>query len=234
MSQKEIESSLALLEKDWNIDSTIKDFILGKISAVSDHPIKVDDVIFHIPFLSDEKKFILWKCFWPDCDNCCKRQGRLPLTSDDLITIGSGLKYQKTSEFIKNETVTTCWSEPGPSGQDTLMTTINLKRKQNETEKEDGTHITCRFLDGNGYCGIHPNRPGVCYLYPFSTWLENENGAVRVHASFQFTGDCPGFYLESNLDSMKSILKEYSTMIFDYNMKSNRTQRESFSSISFS
>ena len=101
MSQKEISKSLELLEKDWDIDPIIKDFHLGGRDDVSENSIRVKDVVFHIPFLKKIKKFILWKCFWPDCSNCCTRQGRLPLTSHDLITIGSGMKYQKTSDFIK-------------------------------------------------------------------------------------------------------------------------------------
>lgn len=233
MSQKEIEESLTLLKKNWEIDPILQQFMLGKITNVLDYPIKVRDVIFHIPFLNSEKKYILWKCFWPDCHNCCDRQGRLPLTSDDLITIGKGLKYQKTSDFIKNETLVVSYQEQGPSGQSTTMTTINLKRKKDETENEDGTHISCRFLDENGGCGMHPDRPGVCYLYPFSTWLENEKGMARVHATFQFTGDCPGFYLSSNLEDMKTELQDYSKTIYDYNMSSNRTNRENFGSVSF-
>ena len=233
MSQKEIEESLNLLEKNWEIDPLIKEFVLGKCADVADHATKINDVVFHIPFLTREKKFVLWKCYWPDCHNCCDRQGRLPLTSDDLITIGKGLKYQKISEFIQKETVLATWKEPGPLGQYTSMTTINLKRKTDETEADDGTHISCRFLDEQGGCSMHPDRPGVCYLYPFSTWLENEKGRARVHATFQFTGDCPGFYLEDSLDSMKDILKEYSSIIYDYNMKSNRTMRESFGSVNF-
>ena len=233
MSQKEIAESLTLLEKNWDIDPVLKDFELGKISDVADYPIKVKNVLFHIPFLLKEKKYILWKCYWPDCHNCCDRQGRLPLTSDDLITIGAGMKYQKTSDFIKNETVTVTWSEAGPTDQSTTMTTINLKRKKDETPEDDGTHISCRFLDEKGDCSIHPSRPGVCYLYPFSTWLENEKGNARVHASFQFTGDCPGFYLEDTIDPMKEVLDEYSDIVYDYNMKSNRTLREGFGSVNF-
>ena len=91
MSQTEIENSLNLLEKDWDIDPILRDFVLGKISDVGDYPVKIKDVIFHIPFLMKEKKYILWKCYWPDCHNCCERQGRLPLTSDDLIIIGKGV-----------------------------------------------------------------------------------------------------------------------------------------------
>jgi len=233
LSQKEIAESLALLEKNWDIDPVLKDFELGKIPDVADYPVKVKNVLFHIPFLLKEKKYVLWKCYWPDCHNCCDRQGRLPLTSDDLITIGAGMKYQKTSDFIKNETLTITWSEAGPTGQSTTMTTINLKRKKDETPEDDGTHISCRFLDEKGGCSIHPSRPGVCYLYPFSTWLENEKGNARVHASFQFTGDCPGFYLEDTIDPMKDVLDEYSDIVYDYNMKSNRTLREGFGSVNF-
>ncbi len=234
MSQKEIEESLNLLEKDWDVDPIIRQFMLGKIKNVSDFPIKVKDVVFHVPYLDSEKKYLLWKCFWPDCHNCCDRQGRLPLTSDDLITIGKGLKYQMTSDFIKNETLTVTYQEQGPSGQSTTMTTINLKRKTDETPQDDGTHISCRFLDEKGGCSMHQDRPGVCYLYPFSTWLENEKGIARVHATFQFTGDCPGFYLSENLEEMKEEFQEYSKIIYQYNMSSSRTNRESFGSVSFS
>ncbi len=234
MSLKEIEESLTLLQKDWDIDPILRQFMLGKINNVSDFPIKIKDVIFHVPYLDSEKKYILWKCFWPDCHNCCDRQGRLPLTSDDIITIGKGLKYQKTSDFIKNETITVTYQEQGPSGQSTTMTTINLKRKTDETPQDDGTHISCRFLDEKGGCSAHPDRPGVCYLYPFSTWLENEKGIARVHATFQFTGDCPGFYLSENLEEMKEEFQEYSKIIYQYNMSSSRTNRESFGSVSFS
>jgi len=233
LSQKEIEESLNLLQKDWNVDPILREFMLGKVSDVSDYSLKVNDVIFHIPYLTSQKKYILWKCFWPDCHNCCDRQGRLPLTSDDLITIGKGLKYKKPSDFIKNETVTTTWQDYSPSGQMITMTTINLKRKKDETEQEDGTHISCRFLDEKGGCSMHPDRPGVCYLYPFSTWLENEKGNARVHATYQFTGDCPGFYLSEDLQQMKQELKDYSKIIYDYNMSSSRTMRTNFGSVSF-
>jgi len=233
LSQKEIEESLNLLQKNWDVDPILREFMLGKITDVSDHPFKVKDVIFHIPFLTLQKKYILWKCFWPDCHNCCDRQGRLPLTSDDLITIGKGLKYQKPSEFIKKETLTTTWQDIAPSGQIITMTTINLKRKLNETEQEDGTHISCRFLDEKGGCSMHPDRPGVCYLYPFSTWLENEKGMARVHATYQFTGDCPGFYLSDDLQLMKQELTDYSKIIYDYTLSSSRTMRENFGSVSF-
>ena len=81
---------------------------------------------------------------------------------------------------------------------------------------------------------MHPDRPGVCYLYPFSTWLENNDGIARVHATYQFTGDCPGFYLADDIAPMKQELKDYSKIIYEYNMASNRTNREGFGSVTFS
>ena len=49
MSYIEIQKSLELLKKDWDVDPLIQDFMLGKISDVSDFSLKVKDVIFHIP-----------------------------------------------------------------------------------------------------------------------------------------------------------------------------------------
>ena len=228
-----IEEALESLSKDWKIEPVIMDFMLGKKTDVSDFQVRVNGVVFHIPRLESDGGFVLWKCYWPDCHNCCNRQGRLPLTSSDLITISKGLKYQKVSDFVKAETNVNAWEEKGPAGNSVLMTMINLKRKPDEKESEDGTHIRCRFLDDKGYCGIHPSRPGVCYLYPFSSWLENEKGRPRVHATFQFTGDCPGFYFGKSVDEMKQILEDYSKTIYDYTMNSSRTTRENFGAVNF-
>ena len=234
MSQHQIAKSLELLEKDWSLDPVVRDFMLGRIppADMSDHRVVVGGVVFHVPYIASEKRYVLWTCHWPDCHNCCDRQGRLPLTSDDLITIGRGLRYQRPSDFVKSETLTVTHREPGPSGQMVTMTTVNLKRKVDETEADDGTHISCRFLDDKGGCSMHPDRPGVCYLYPFSTWLENEGGRARVHASYQLTGDCPGFYLGESLEPMKKEFEEYSGIIYDYNMASNRTNREGLGAVS--
>jgi len=66
MAQKQIEESIEILEKEWEIDSVLRDFILGKRTDVSDFAVTVKDVIFHIPFLLNEKKFVLWKCYLSD------------------------------------------------------------------------------------------------------------------------------------------------------------------------
>ncbi len=224
MQQEEIEKSLALLEGRWDVDPLVRDFVLRRITDVEDRAVVAGRVVFHIPYLRESKKYVLWKCLWPDCHNCCERQGRLPLTMDDLITIGSGMKYARTSEFVGSETVTATWG----GGGEPVMTTVNLKRKEGETEKDDGTRIPCRFLGEDGACGLHPHRPGVCYLYPFSAWLAMEGDAARVHASYQFTGDCPGFYAGGGISEMAAELDGYSGTIYEYAMKSSRTSREGF------
>lgn len=229
MSQEnEIAESIALLERDWSIEPVLKDFLLGKIRGVTDRPVTQDHVTFHIPYMSEAKKYVLWKCLWPDCHNCCERQGRLPLTEDDLITIGAGLKYARTSAFVREETVTATYKTGAPTGRDVVMTTINLKRQKDETEAEDGTRIPCRFLDDAGGCQMHPARPGVCYLYPFTTWTQNDGGIARIHAAYQITGDCPGFYLADTIEPMNGELADYSVIIRDYNLASARTNRDFF------
>lgn len=225
----EIEESLRLLSRDWDVDPVLRDFALGRIGAVSDRAVRSGRVVFHIPYLDEHGAYVLWRCLWPDCHNCCERQGRLPLTSDDLITIGTGLKYSRTSEFVGRETVLATWDDGrgGPAGGPrAVMTAVTLKRREGDTEGDDGKRVPCRFLDGEGACTLHPGRPGVCHLYPFTTWLEREGGSARVHASYQITGDCPGFYLGRDVGEMRAELEEYSAKIYDYNMASARTARE--------
>jgi uncharacterized protein len=146
-----------------------------------------------------------------------------------MSLISNKMGYEAVSEFLKNETTVSSWSES--STMNNVITTISmisLKRKENETEDQDGKPLPCRFLDEGGSCGIHPDKPGVCWLYPFSSWMESEGDKPVVHASFQLTGDCPGFYTASTVEPMMEILQEYSKRIFDYNMSIQRTTRENY------
>ena len=229
LKELEIKQSLDNLADNWKIEQSIYDLHLGKRDDVSDHQIVVNGVVFHIPYLAEDETYVLWKCLWPDCHNCCERQGRLPLTKDDISLISNKMGYESESEFIKKETTISSWNET--STMNNVITTISmisLKRDAKETEEQDGKPLPCRFLDGCGSCKLHPDKPGVCWLYPFSSWMESDNGKPVVHASFQLTGDCPAFYTDKTSQPMMDILQEYSKRIFEYNMSILRTTREKY------
>jgi hypothetical protein len=230
-----VKESLDLLAKKWKIDPKLYDLQTGRRDDVVDKPVSVGAVVFHIPMLSKDKLYVLWKCLWPDCHNCCERQGRLPLTKDDIKTISKKIGYTSESEFLKNETLVPTWHEQGTLDNIiTTLTMISLKRRMDERPDQDGKPLPCRFLDDRGYCGIHPDKPGVCWLYPFASWLEADaKGHPVVHAAFQFTGDCPGFYLDKSMDSIMPVLQEYSGKIYSYNMAVSRTTRENYGSVDF-
>ena len=230
-----VKDALDLLAQRWKIDPKLYELQIGGRNDVVDNPVNVGGVIFHIPLLSKDNVFVLWKCLWPDCHNCCERQGRLPLTKDDIKTISKKLGYISESEFLKNETVIPTWQEQGTfDNVITTLTMISLKRRKDEQLEQDGSPLRCRFLSEEGYCGVHPDKPGVCWLYPFASWLEaDSNGKPVAHAAFQFTGDCPGFYLNNSMDSMMPVLQEYSNKIYSYNMAVGRTTRENYGFVNF-
>jgi Fe-S-cluster containining protein len=136
---------------------------------------------------------------------------------------------------LENETLISTWQEQGSfDGIITTLTMISLKRQSDERPHQDGTPLRCRFLDEQGTCKIHPDKPGVCWLYPFASWLEADaHGKPIPHAIFQFTGDCPGFYLDRSIESMVATLKEYSNKIRNYNMSVSRTTREKYGFVNF-
>jgi Fe-S-cluster containining protein len=156
-----------------------------------------------------------------------------PLTKDDIEIIARKMGYLSKAEFIGSETRISSWAEQESLGNViTTLTMLSLKGNSKESEEQDGVPLHCRFLDESGYCGIHPEKPGVCWLYPFASWIELTNQKAVIHATFQLTGDCPGFYASRSLDSTKPVLKEYSEKIYNYNMAVSRTTRENYCSIS--
>jgi Fe-S-cluster containining protein len=230
-----VKQALDQLTKKWKVPPEVYDLHLGKRGDVLDNQTEVNGVIYHIPYLSTAGLYVLWKCLWPECHNCCDRQGRLPLSRGDIDTIAKKLGYKSKSEFVSNETVISSWQEQESLGSIiTTISMISLKRKADEREQEDGTPLPCRFLDGKGSCTLHPDKPGVCWLYPFASWTESDSrGRPKVHASFQLTGDCPGFYLDNSVESMMPVLQEYSKKIYNYNMEISRTVREKYGFINF-
>src|SRR6185295_19118280 len=94
-----VKDSLDLLAKNWKIDPKLYDLQTGMRHDVVDTPVNVGGVVFHIPRLSKDSLYVLWNCLWPDCHNCCDRQGRLPLTKDDIKTISKKIGYTSEPEF---------------------------------------------------------------------------------------------------------------------------------------
>ncbi len=228
MDRGKLESSLLNLKSRWNIDDRIIDIILGKIEA-NDTQIDVNGIIFHIPTIKDG--YVLWRCIWPECHNCCKNQGKLPLTINDIEEISRFMNIPK-QDFIKKESMIAEWREEEPFGRiTTLITMIVLKRKCDEKEEDLGKPIPCRFLNKNGYCALHPTRPGCCKLYPFASWVTIKSNKPVIHATFQFDGNCPGFYISDSIYDMKDVLEEYSQIIYNYNNAVNRTRVEGYGSI---
>lgn len=222
-----------MISKKWKIPQEIYDLHIGQRSDIREEIVKVGQVFFHIPFLTNDNVFVLWSCLWPDCHNCCNRQTGLPITMDDIKTVSKKIGSHGIIDFIKNETLISTRQNAEIFGQtNTIRTQLFLKRKTDETESESTSIIPCRFLDEKG-CSIHPDKPSVCWMYPFASYLEfDANSRLTLHAKFQFTGDCPGFYLDKSIDSMMSILKEYSTRIFHHNMASFRAKRQGYAAAS--
>ena len=97
--------------------------------------------------LTADNLYVLWKCLWPDCHNCCERQGRLPLTKDDIKTIAEKMGYDSKADFVKNETRISSWQEQ--EAFDNIITTltmVSLKRKTDENEEQEGVPLTLQVL----------------------------------------------------------------------------------------
>ena len=100
-----VKDALDILATKWKINPKLYDFQTGSYKeAVSDTQVNVGGTTFHIPTLSKDGLYILWNCLWPDCHNCCERQGRLPLTKDDIGRIAKKVGYGSEAEFVRNET----------------------------------------------------------------------------------------------------------------------------------
>jgi len=234
-----VQQSIELLSKKWKLPTEILELHLGTRDDVADYEIKIDEVTFHIPKLLRCNLFVLWNCLWPECHNCCERQDRIPLTKDDIKILSNKLRYTSKIDFVKNETLVSTWSHPEPFGNtNTTRTQISLKRNKDEIEDiDEGKQIPCRFLSDKG-CTINLDKPGVCQVYPFASYIEydttvnNGNEKPIIHALYQLTGDCPGFYLGESVDNMIPILNQYSKKIYDYNLAFYRTKRDGYCVIS--
>ena len=111
MENLHVKQALDNLSNKWKVEESIYDLHLGKRDDVSDSQFVVNGVVFHIPYLTKDKTFVLWRCLWPDCHNCCEKQGRLPLTKDDISLISKKMGYDSEPKFIEKETRVSSWDE---------------------------------------------------------------------------------------------------------------------------
>lgn len=228
-----MQEALDEMSQKWEIPAEILDIHLGKREDLTEKIVRVGDVFFHIPFLTKPQTYVLWKCLWPDCHNCCEKPIRLPLTEKDIEIMQKKLGYKTKSDFIKNETTLITFEDKSVQGLLKIHSMLSMKRKKDETPEDDGKKIPCRFLDSGG-CGIHPDKPGVCWMFPFLPWTQKGDKwwKTEFHAKFVFTGACPGFYLEESLDAIMPTLQDYSGKIFDYLLSCQSSERNNYISTS--
>jgi Fe-S-cluster containining protein len=99
----------------------------------------------------------------PGCTNCCRVQGWVYVTEDDVRNAASFLKLS-VADFEARYVVRSKY-------------TVRLRKPKN---------AQCHFLNETG-CGIHPVKPAQCRLFPF--WPE----LVENRENWKEAGqNCPG------------------------------------------
>lgn len=211
--------------KKWIIPPQLVEMYLGKRNDVVDIEIEIGKVIFHIPKLETANLYVLWNCLWPECNNCCQVD-RLPLTKDDIERLTTKFAYESKSKFLEKEGTIDTWTHK-EIFDDIPTTRTQVCLRHTNTTSEKHKTVQCGFADSQG-CTIHSEKPGVCKMYPFMTYIENYKKNFKIHAMFQFTRECPGFYLSSSINYFTSSLKKYAEMIYNYNMDYLRTKSEGY------
>lgn len=76
-----------------------------------------------------------------------------------------------------------------------------------------GSEETCFFLDQNGRCSIHEDRPGICRLFPLGRYYEEEGFKY-----FLQTKECPRPRTKIKVSKWVDVknLKEYETYILSW------------------
>lgn len=103
------------------------------------------------------------------CHKCCTGMGNsVLLDSYDIYRLRQGLG-KTLAQLLAEETV-----------ELSVTDGVILPNMKMAGEEE-----RCAFLDGEGRCGIHAYRPGICRLFPLGRFYEN--GDFRY---FLQTGEC--------------------------------------------
>jgi len=125
----------------------------------------------------------------PGCTNCCRNQGHVYLTEEDLARAAAFLGMSRLEFELRF-----------------VYRTRHLRRLR----KPRGT--TCRFLEQGG-CAIHPAKPSQCRLFPFWPELVEISGAWEKTASW-----CPGIgqgpliRIRTAVETAREMCRAYPTM----------------------
>ena len=132
-----MQEALDELAQKWDMPAEITEIHLGKRDDLTEKIVKVGEVFFHMPFLTKPKLYVLWKCLWPDCHNCCEKPVRIPMTENDIDLMRKKFGYKTSSDFIKNETTVITFQDK--TINDVLIThsMLSMKRKKDETPETE-------------------------------------------------------------------------------------------------
>ena len=167
-----------------------------KKSLPRDVPIRIGQVVFHIPFNGSDH--LMFKC--RRCGLCCRGQRweSLLLTEGDVKRLSKALHSSSMSEFLDEECVFTEIAEPkevwpflgGPSAR-VRDAGFYLKRFEGENEETVQQPHPCRFVAEDNRCSIYEARPIVCRKFPYTTY--NEDGLVHAYYVNVPFSACPGY-----------------------------------------
>jgi len=122
----------------------------------------------------------------PGCTNCCRGQGFVYLTEDDIV---------RAAEFLGMTPAT--------------FEKRYVYRTRNQRRLRTPRAVRCPFLREEG-CSIHPAKPTQCRLYPF--WPELIG---NPRAWYGAGSDCPGIgqgelvQIETVRDSARQMREAY-------------------------
>jgi len=169
---------------------------LKTFDQIRDVPVRIDKVVFHIPF--NGTNYLMFKC--RRCGSCCRGQRweALLLTMGDVKRLSKALGYSSMSEFLDRECVFMEVSEPkevyplieGPPVK-ARYAGFYLKRFDGEDEETALKPHACRFVTEDNLCSIYEARPVVCRKFPYTTYREEGlTHAYYVNVPFS---NCPGY-----------------------------------------
>jgi len=112
------------------------------------------------------------------CFNACCRDLNQMLTPYDILRLKNCLQipsYQFLQEFTQQH-----------DGPETGLPVITLK-------PQDTVELLCPFVTSAG-CGVYPDRPASCRIYPLARAItrDRESGSVRAHFALLKEGHCCG------------------------------------------